>query len=68
MTLSPDLKAWLNAEGFGEDLEAVVAHATTPLMRAALKGDVEMAKAILAAGGNISARSQAFRSGEDVMG
>jgi thiosulfate/3-mercaptopyruvate sulfurtransferase len=57
MTRSPDLKVWLRAEGFGDDLEAVVAHATTPLMRAALKGDVAIAKAILAAGGNISARN-----------
>ena len=57
MTSSPDLKAWLRAEGFGEDLEAVVANATTPLMRAALKGDVEMAKALLAAGANIAARN-----------
>ena len=57
MTPSPDLKGWLRAEGFGEDLEAVVANATTPLMHAALKGDFATAKALLAAGANIAARN-----------
>jgi ankyrin repeat protein len=56
MTQAPNLQAWLRAEGFADDdVNATAANATTPLMRAALKGDLEMAKAILAAGGTVAA-------------
>jgi thiosulfate/3-mercaptopyruvate sulfurtransferase len=55
MTPSPELKAWLRDEGFGDDLDATLANAMTPLMRAALKGDIEVAQKILAAGGKIAA-------------
>jgi ankyrin repeat protein len=58
MTPGPALQNWLRAEGFPEDdINATLDNATTPLMRAALKGDVEIAKAILAAGGKIEARN-----------
>jgi thiosulfate/3-mercaptopyruvate sulfurtransferase len=61
MTSSRNLKTWLRTEGFGEgfgaDLNVTLANATTPLMRAALKGELEIAKQILATGGKIAARN-----------
>jgi thiosulfate/3-mercaptopyruvate sulfurtransferase len=61
MTSSRNLKSWLRTEGFGEgfgdDLDATIANATTPLMRAAFKGDLDIAGQILATGGKIAARN-----------
>jgi ankyrin repeat protein len=49
-----DLQDWLNVEGFpADDINAAIANNTTPLMRAALKGDLDMAQEILAAGGKV---------------
>ncbi len=49
----PDLEAWLRAESF-DGLFARGYNQSTPLMRAAQKGDVGMAKLIVAAGGDLS--------------
>jgi thiosulfate/3-mercaptopyruvate sulfurtransferase len=50
------LQDWLRAEGFpSDDINATVANAMTPLMRAALKGDLDIARQILAAGGKVAA-------------
>jgi thiosulfate/3-mercaptopyruvate sulfurtransferase len=61
MTTLCNLKNWLRTEGFGEgfggDLDVMLDNATTPLMRAALKGELEIAKQILATGGKIAARN-----------
>jgi ankyrin repeat protein len=52
------LLAWLQHEGFsGDDINARVANATTPLMRAALKGDCDMAKKILGNGADPALRN-----------
>jgi ankyrin repeat protein len=52
--MTPDLHDWLAAEGFpADDINAAIANKTTPLMRAALKGDIDMARKILAAGGKV---------------
>jgi len=51
--IDPQLADWLRAEKFN-DLFARDDNKSTPLMRAAQKGDVEMAKKILAAGGDLS--------------
>ena len=49
MTL--DLQDWLAAEGFlPDDINATIANRTTPLMRAAFKGEVDMARKILSLG------------------
>jgi thiosulfate/3-mercaptopyruvate sulfurtransferase len=55
MTQAHVLKAWLRAEGFGDDLDARLANAMTPLMVAALKGDIDIAGQVLASGGKIAA-------------
>jgi thiosulfate/3-mercaptopyruvate sulfurtransferase len=52
--MTPDLHDWLAAEGFStEDINATVANQTTPLMRASFKGDLDIARKILAAGGKV---------------
>ncbi len=52
--VSETLQAWLRAENFA-GLLSRGENKATPLMRAAQKGDVEMARQILAAGSEISA-------------
>ena len=45
---------WLAAEGFStDDINATVANQTTPLMRASFKGELDIARKILAAGGKV---------------
>jgi thiosulfate/3-mercaptopyruvate sulfurtransferase len=52
--MTTDLQDWLNVEGFpADDINAAIANKTTPLMRAALKGDLDIAGKILAAGGKV---------------
>jgi thiosulfate/3-mercaptopyruvate sulfurtransferase len=52
--MTPDLHDWLAAEGFStEDINATVANQTTPLMRASFKGEFDIARKILAAGGKV---------------
>ena len=52
--MTPDLHDWLAAEGFStEDINATVANQTTPLMRASFKGDLDIARKILAAAGKV---------------
>jgi thiosulfate/3-mercaptopyruvate sulfurtransferase len=51
--IDPQLADWLRAEGF-DGLLSRGDNKATPLMRAAQKGDVEMAKKLLAAGGDVS--------------
>ncbi len=54
--LDKPLQDWLRAEGFAcDDVNATIANKTTPLMRAALKGDLETARRLLAAGGKVEA-------------
>ena len=55
--MDSDLKKWLAAEGFGENLHGLVVNRTTPLMRAAFLGDEAMAKKIIASGGDPLARN-----------
>jgi thiosulfate/3-mercaptopyruvate sulfurtransferase len=52
--MTTDLQDWLAAQGFpSDDINATIANRTTPLMRAALRGDLDMAQEILAAGGKV---------------
>ena len=52
--MTPDLHDWLAAEGFStDDINATVANQTTPLMRASFKGELDIARKILAAGGKV---------------
>ncbi len=54
--MTKTLRAWLDAENF-DDVNATIANKTTPLMRAALQGDLEMAKEILGEGGAVEAHN-----------
>lgn len=52
------LKAWLAAQGFvSDDVNATIGNATTPLMRAALLGDVAVVGRLLAAQARLEARN-----------
>ena len=52
--MTSDLQDWLAAEGFlADDINATVANKTTPLMRAAFKGEVDVARKILSLGGKV---------------
>lgn len=49
------LDAWLNAEGYPvDDVEAVLANETTPLMRAAQLGRANIAKALIDGGADVN--------------
>jgi thiosulfate/3-mercaptopyruvate sulfurtransferase len=52
------LAAWLSAQGFpADDVDAIIANRTTPLMKAAHLGNVAVIRELLAAGAEISARN-----------
>ena len=52
------LRVWLFEENFpGDDVNAVVANAMTPLMHASHRGEIEFARLLLAAGAQIEARN-----------
>jgi thiosulfate/3-mercaptopyruvate sulfurtransferase len=53
--MDKQLHDWLVAEGFGGELHTTIANRMTPLMCAAAKGDEEMARKIVAAGGDVLA-------------
>lgn len=56
--LSPELQKWLSAEGFASGkLDAVIANAMTPLMRASHAGDVAIVRELLAAGASLEAQN-----------
>lgn len=56
-TLAPALRAFLARHGFEMRLDAVVANGTTPLMKAALVGDVDAIAKLIAAGAPLEARN-----------
>jgi thiosulfate/3-mercaptopyruvate sulfurtransferase len=57
-TLDDNLRDWLKTEGFPDgDLEAVVGNDTTPLMRAAHRGRIDILKELIAAGAQLDARN-----------
>ncbi|NPV23766.1 hypothetical protein HL668_23055 [Bradyrhizobium sp. 81013] len=56
--VGPSLAAWLSAQGFpADDVGAIIANRTTPLMKAAHLGNVAVIRELLAAGADISARN-----------
>ena len=57
-TLDAELQQWLVAEQFpSADVNAVIANATTPLMRASHVGECKIARLLLAAGAQANARN-----------
>ncbi len=56
--LDPELQQWLVAQQFeSADVNAVIANATTPLMRASHRGDGKIARMLIAAGAQVNARN-----------
>jgi rhodanese-related sulfurtransferase len=55
--LDPALQEWLAAHQFPADVNAVIANATTPLMKASHSGDREIVRSLLKAGGDVKARN-----------
>ncbi len=56
--VSPALAAWLAAQGFpADDIDAIIANRTTPLMKAAHLGNVGVIRELLSAGADIAARN-----------
>lgn len=56
--VGPALAAWLAAEGFpADDVNAIIANRTTPLMKAAHLGNVAVIRELLAAGADVTARN-----------
>jgi thiosulfate/3-mercaptopyruvate sulfurtransferase len=56
--LTTELQQWLVAQRFlSADVNAFIANATTPLMRAAHQGDGNIARLLIAAGAEVSARN-----------
>jgi len=56
--LDPELRQWLAAQQFeSADVNAVIANAATPLMKASHQGDGMIARMLLAAGAQVNARN-----------
>jgi rhodanese-related sulfurtransferase len=54
--LDPALQQWLAAQGF-DDIDAVIANATTPLMKASHRGESAVVNMLIAAGAPLDARN-----------